>query len=202
MMSTVPAPKGDAFAAPPASSQSHRSHGPAIRVVIPRSAAWADTTPTTPGHGHINIAVPRPLDTPGHGHTDIRIPRPLDTPGHGHIDVRIPTPLDTPGHGHANVSLFSLASPRGDSPSTPTHPRPSARASRRTSMFSSASQVWEHDPQSHGAPGLESHPEEHESSGDHSEADIDDDEFHQSDSRHFEPDVRGRDESGGLFGAA
>ncbi|KAI0330426.1 hypothetical protein GY45DRAFT_1323764 [Cubamyces sp. BRFM 1775] len=74
--------------------------------------------------------------TPGHGHTNVRLPTPLDTPGHGHGLFAVPSPLDTPGHGHTNVSLFSVASPHSDSPSTPTQRR-GGRASRR-SLFSSA----------------------------------------------------------------
>ncbi|KAH9856708.1 hypothetical protein C2E23DRAFT_452824 [Lenzites betulinus] len=48
----------------------------------------------------------------------------------------VPRPLFTPDHGHAAIAW--LGSPLSSAPSTPSFPRPSARASRRSASYSSA----------------------------------------------------------------
>lgn len=97
----------------PSSSTSARrsSLRHAIHVVIPsvQAIARATTTPVTPGHGHSLIVAPSPA---------ARLTA-LDTPTHGHGDFVFPT-------SH-------------DSPLTPTLPRMSARATRRSGLFSASS---------------------------------------------------------------
>ncbi|KAL7277607.1 hypothetical protein ACG7TL_008534 [Trametes sanguinea] len=124
------------------SSTAHHAHGPAIHVVIPSTPALASSSrvapssSVTPAHGHPNTIV------------RVRIPQPQDTPTHGHPNVLLlarPAPADTPTHGHPNALFTVASSPRSDrdSPSTPTLPRPSARASRRSGSFSSTQGVEE-----------------------------------------------------------
>ncbi|KAI0657753.1 hypothetical protein C8Q70DRAFT_262453 [Cubamyces menziesii] len=109
----------------PANTIGH-SHG--TKIVIPQTDArlpTANGSPVTPGHGHgLHIVIPP---------TDARIPAPLDTPGHGHTNAVLSTETTatTPGHGHG---LFAF--PPGTN--SPVHPRPSARVSRRGSLFSAA----------------------------------------------------------------
>ncbi|KAL1945345.1 hypothetical protein VTO73DRAFT_2196 [Trametes versicolor] len=96
----------------PSSSTSARrsSLRHAIHVVIPSVQAIARAaTPVTPGHGHSLIVAPSPA---------ARLST-LDTPTHGHGDFVVPT-------SH-------------DSPLTPTLPRMSARATRRSGLFSASS---------------------------------------------------------------
>lgn len=96
----------------PSSSTSARrsSLRHAIHVVIPSVQAIARAaTPVTPGHGHSLIVAPSPAT---------RLTT-LDTPTHGHGDFVVPT-------SH-------------NSPLTPTLPRMSARATRRSGLFSASS---------------------------------------------------------------
>ncbi|EIW54064.1 uncharacterized protein TRAVEDRAFT_74347 [Trametes versicolor FP-101664 SS1] len=82
----------------------------AIQVVIPSVQAMARAaTPVTPGHGHSLIVAPSPA-------------------------ARLST-LDTPTHGHGDFVVPSSH----DSPLTPTLPRMSARATRRSGLFSASS---------------------------------------------------------------
>ncbi|KAI0330430.1 hypothetical protein GY45DRAFT_1323772 [Cubamyces sp. BRFM 1775] len=109
----------------PANTIGH-SHG--TKIVIPETDArlpTANGSPVTPGHGHgLHVVIPP---------TDARTPAPLDTPGHGHTNAVLSTESTpvTPGHGHG---LFAL--PPGTN--LPVPPRPSARVSRRGSLFTAA----------------------------------------------------------------
>ncbi|KAI0330422.1 hypothetical protein GY45DRAFT_754322 [Cubamyces sp. BRFM 1775] len=162
-------------------------NGQAMHVDIPRTDARAPAVLYTPGHGHALFAVPSPLDTPSHGHALFAAPSALDTPGHGHALFAAPSPLDTPGHGHTNVSLFSVASPHSDSPSTPTQRRAAGRASRR-SLFSSAADSNADANQSAAGP-LASLPEESDA---HSVAELRDNHNEEGDFESTREDVSDR----------
>ncbi|KAI0827720.1 hypothetical protein BC628DRAFT_152343 [Trametes gibbosa] len=119
--------------APVASASAPRRHSmraQSIHVVIPSSATLARlVTPTVTG---------------GHGHGGSSIPT---------EDGLLSTPLTTPGHGHPGAQMFAvLPSPAGyasplitmegyGSPVIGPQGRMSARASRRSSMFSASSAV-------------------------------------------------------------
>ncbi|KAH9888392.1 hypothetical protein C8Q73DRAFT_794158 [Cubamyces lactineus] len=109
----------------PANTIAH-SHG--TKIDIPQTDAslpTANGSPVTPGHGHgLHVIIPP---------TDARTPAPLNTPGHGHTNAVLSTETTatTPGHGHG---LFVF--PPGTN--SPVHPRPSARVSRRSSLFTAA----------------------------------------------------------------
>ncbi|KAI0669413.1 hypothetical protein C8Q78DRAFT_992556 [Trametes maxima] len=117
------------------------------KIGIPQADARqplsSDTTPGTPTHGHGTRVVI------GHTHATAATPAaaPRDVAVHVAIpdteSVRAPDAEDTtPGHGHM---LFAFP-PAHDAPSTPTHPRPSARVSRRSSLFSTADDVRDEAP--------------------------------------------------------
>ncbi|KAI0366767.1 hypothetical protein BV20DRAFT_1055422 [Pilatotrama ljubarskyi] len=113
------APNVDESYAPANSSHGSSMRHGGIHIVVPRMAVAGLPTPTT---------------TPTHGHTNVL----------ARVDARRPasqlTILDTPTHGHGDVvSRFVVPSMQSlDSPMSPSHPRPSARASRWSGMFSDA----------------------------------------------------------------
>ncbi|KAL7277601.1 hypothetical protein ACG7TL_008528 [Trametes sanguinea] len=101
----------------------------------PQAVSESNASATPPNADALRITIP---------HTDARTPAPLDTPSHGHPNViegpateaRVATPdVATAGQLH-----FALPS-RG----SPTHPRPSARVSRRSSLFSVANDAQDED---------------------------------------------------------
>ncbi|KAI0644970.1 hypothetical protein C8Q79DRAFT_880172, partial [Trametes meyenii] len=119
------------------------------KIVIPQTDARQslsnDTTLDTPTHGHgtrvvIGHTHATASTTPDSPAVHVAIPR---------TEVRAPDAEDTtPGHGHM---LFAFP-PTHDAPSTPTHPRPSARVSRRSSLFSTADEVRDESPIQDDAP--------------------------------------------------
>ncbi|KAI0366763.1 hypothetical protein BV20DRAFT_630566 [Pilatotrama ljubarskyi] len=110
------------------------------KIVIPQTDARLPATnssPSTPGHGHeVGIVAPgTEAWVPGHGHeVGIVIPR-------AEVSAGTDSTADTPTHGHGGRFVLP---PPGDDPSTPVHPRPSARASRRGSLYTTADEANEH----------------------------------------------------------
>ncbi|KAM5536585.1 hypothetical protein V8D89_009680 [Ganoderma adspersum] len=97
----------------PSMTTESSSHSHGLHVVIPTTRVPSASAPKTSTAER--VAGPNPLDTPGHSHPFSILPRAADTPS-------------TPGHSHG---LFRMASA-----STPTTPKMSARAARRSSLFS------------------------------------------------------------------
>ncbi|KAI0352032.1 hypothetical protein OH77DRAFT_1429071 [Trametes cingulata] len=125
------------------------SHG--TKIVIPQTDARKparDSGEDTPGHGHElgNGAPSTEAWLSSRTPNEVIIPR---------TDVSLGTEstASTPTHGHGNFVL----PPPGDSSSTPVHPRPSARASRRGSLYTTADEADEHDAVAPGNVTLE-HP--------------------------------------------
>ncbi|KAI1791838.1 hypothetical protein LXA43DRAFT_1136548 [Ganoderma leucocontextum] len=98
-----------------AQSVSH-SHG--LHLIIPTTSAPRVPSASTPKTTTAERR-PTPLDTPSHSHGLFVLPRPAN-------DSTIP------GHSHG---LFRLPASHRDA-TTPTTPKMSARASRRSSLFS------------------------------------------------------------------
>ncbi|KAI0704505.1 hypothetical protein C8T65DRAFT_741060 [Cerioporus squamosus] len=113
------------------------NQGPAFRRISERSAARS--SPTHP-HGLFQVLA---KSSPTHPHGLFRV---LDdsSPTHGHGLFILPDDDSSPTHGHG---LFRA--PPTDSAS-PTDPRPSARAMRRSSLFMS-SQDRDEDEHEHDA---------------------------------------------------
>ena len=100
----------------PSMTTESSSHSHGLHVVIPTTSAARVPSASTPKTSTAERAAgPNPLDTPGHSHPFSTLPRAADSPS-------------TPGHSHG---LFRVGSA-----STPTAPKMSVRAARRSSLFS------------------------------------------------------------------
>ncbi|PIL24648.1 hypothetical protein GSI_12532 [Ganoderma sinense ZZ0214-1] len=100
------------------------SHSHALHVIIPTSSAPRAPSESTPKTSTSErVPGPNPLDTPSHSHALA-----LDTPSHSHALFALPLPADTPTHSHNFFRRLSAA--------TPTTPKMSVRAARRSSLFS------------------------------------------------------------------
>ncbi|KAI0629685.1 hypothetical protein C8Q77DRAFT_1065715 [Trametes polyzona] len=102
---------------PTGGSSSPSTRGPLHVIITDDMKAFARrNSPLTAGHGHAAIFVP-PSET---------------------RRLSVDSVLDTPGHGHGAFVLFPSA---GDSSDTPAALRPSARVSRRGSLFTTVDEA-------------------------------------------------------------
>ncbi|OJT13809.1 hypothetical protein TRAPUB_9656 [Trametes pubescens] len=114
-------PVSPASAAVSTSNSSSASPGQGLHVVIAPATTRVPSsliTPPTPGHGHKLFALPN---------GEAQLPSADGT-------------TDTPTHGHG-TRRFVFPPPGSDVSSSPVQPRPSARVTRRSSLFSTADEA-------------------------------------------------------------
>ncbi|KAI0738601.1 hypothetical protein C8Q80DRAFT_250942 [Daedaleopsis nitida] len=131
----------------PSMSTSSPVHIHDLHIVIPSTSARAPPTHATPvaedtwGHGHENIATPLSLDQtdPTHSHDFFRVLDQSSTT-HSHGLFRDASPVADADdshitHNHAGFRVPSRSGSEDAPPPSPTSPRASAPARRRSSLF-------------------------------------------------------------------